>query len=44
LDKFITKYNNRIREVVKKEVEKYRKYGDIGSGFKLWVCEGCHDV
>lgn len=38
------KYGKRIRSVVKKEVEKFRNCGDIKQGFKLFVCEGCHDV
>jgi len=41
---FLKKYGNRIRPVVKKEIEKFRTCGDMKQGFKLFVCEGCHDV
>ncbi|WP_460000820.1 transposase zinc-binding domain-containing protein [Paradesulfitobacterium aromaticivorans] len=38
------KYADRIREVVIKEVEKFRRCGDPKHGFKLLVCEACHDI
>lgn len=38
------KYGDRIRPVVIKEVEKFRDCGDMKKGFKLLVCEGCHDT
>lgn len=43
-EKFKTKYGRKIRPIVIKEVEKFRDCGDIRKGFKLFVCEGCHDV
>lgn len=43
-DKFTKRYGKRIREVVKKEINKYRYCGDSKNGFKMLVCEGCHDV
>lgn len=43
-DSFVTKHGKNIREVVLKEVEKLRGCGDPKNGFKLLVCEGCHDV
>ena len=43
-EKFIEKYGRRIRPIVMKEVEKFRNCGDRRNGFKLLVCEGCHDV
>jgi hypothetical protein len=42
--RFLKKYGNRIRPVVKKEVEKFRDCGEMKKGFKLFVCEGCHDI
>jgi len=41
---FKRKYRRRIRLIVIKEVEKFRDCGDLKKGFKLFVCEGCHDV
>lgn len=41
---FKQKYEDRIRPVVIKEVEKFRDCGDMKKGFKLLVCEGCHDI
>jgi len=41
---FKKKYGDRIRPIVIKEVEKFRDCGDPKNGFKLYVCEGCHDV
>ncbi|WP_279386986.1 transposase zinc-binding domain-containing protein [Lucifera butyrica] len=43
-EKFKAKYGSRIREVVVKEVEKFRNCGDPRNGFKLFVCEGCHEI
>lgn len=37
-------YGDRIRPVVIKEVEKFRDCGDMKKGFKLFVCEGCHET
>ena len=41
---FVSKYGNRIRENVIKEVEKFKNCGRYENGFKLFVCEGCHDI
>lgn len=41
---FKKKFGSKIRPIVIKEVEKFRDCGDIKKGFKLFVCEGCHDV
>jgi hypothetical protein len=41
---FVRKYGDRIRAVVLKEIEKFRGCGDPKNGFKLLVCEGCHDL
>jgi hypothetical protein len=43
-DRFVEKNRQRIRDVVVKEIEKFRKCGDPRNGFKLVVCEGCHDM
>lgn len=43
-DKFLKHYGGRIREVVKKEIHKYRYCGDSKHGYKMLVCEGCHDI
>ena len=43
-DKFVGVYRKRIRDVVLKEVEKFRHCGDLKHGFRLLVCEGCHEV
>ncbi len=43
-ESFKRKYEDRIRSVVIKEVEKFRDCGNPKNGFKLFVCEGCHDV
>ncbi len=43
-DSFKKKHGAKIRPVVIKEVEKFRDCGDLKKGFKLYVCEGCHDV
>jgi hypothetical protein len=43
-EKFATKYGSRIRKIVIKEVEKFRSCGDPRNGFRLLVCEGCHEM
>lgn len=43
-DRFIEKHGNKIRANVLKEVAKFRGCGDPKNGFKLLVCEGCHDL
>jgi hypothetical protein len=43
-DDFKKKYQEQIRPIVIKEVEKFKGCGNIKKGFKLLVCEGCHDV
>lgn len=43
-ESFKKKHGAKIRPIVTKEVEKFRDCGDIKKGFKLFVCEGCHDV
>ena len=42
-DRFAEKYEDRISAIVVKEVEKFRNCGNPKNGFKLLVCEGCHD-
>lgn len=41
---FVRNHGKNIRPVVIKEVEKFRDCGNPRTGFKLFVCEGCHDV
>nr|WP_165972307.1 transposase zinc-binding domain-containing protein [Paenibacillus piri] len=41
---FIEKHKEHIRSNVLKEVQKFRSCGDPKNGFKLLVCEGCHDI
>ncbi|MBP1970749.1 hypothetical protein J2Z83_002885 [Virgibacillus natechei] len=41
---FKKEHGDRIRPVVIKEVERFRDCGNPKNGFKLFVCEGCHDV
>jgi hypothetical protein len=43
-EKFKSKYGRKIRPIVIKEVEKFPDCGNAKKGFKLFVCEGCHDV
>ena len=43
-DKFVKKHHKNLRPIVLKEVEKFRGCGNPKNGFKLLVCEGCHDV
>lgn len=42
--KFLNKYGRKIRPVVKKEVHKFEFCGDIRKGYRLFVCEGCHQT
>jgi len=44
LEAFKKKHGKKIRSVVIKEVEKLRDCGSLKNGFKIYVCEGCHDV
>lgn len=43
-ESFKKKHGDKIRPVVIKEVERFRDCGNPKNGFKLFVCEGCHDV
>jgi hypothetical protein len=43
-DKFVKKHSGKVRPIVLKEIEKFRGCGNPKNGFKLFVCEGCHDV
>jgi hypothetical protein len=43
-DNFVKKHHKNIRPNVIKEVEKFKGCGNPKNGFKLFVCEGCHDV
>ncbi|WLR42430.1 transposase [Bacillus carboniphilus] len=43
-DHFQKKHGAKIRPIVRKEIEKFRGCGNPKNGFKLFVCEGCHDV
>lgn len=43
-DRFVEKHKENIRPNVLKEVAKFRNCGDPRNGFKLLVCEGCHDL
>ena len=43
-DRFKAKFGTRIRPIVVKEVEEFRGCGNPENGFKLFVCEVCHDV
>lgn len=43
-ERFVKKHKGKIRPNVLKEVEKFRDCGKIEKGFKLLVCEGCHDL
>ncbi|USK34639.1 transposase zinc-binding domain-containing protein [Bacillus sp. F19] len=40
---FIKKHDQTPRPIVRKEMEKFRDCGNPKNGFKLFVCEGCHD-
>lgn len=43
-DNFVKKHHINLRPNVIKEVEKFKGCGNPKNGFKLFVCEGCHDV
>jgi hypothetical protein len=43
-DWFYEKHKKRIRPAVVKEVAKFLGCGNPKNGFKLLVCEGCHDI
>src|SRR5690606_13064675 len=43
-DRFVAKHQGRVRANVIKEVNKFRDCGNPKNGFKLLVCEGCHDL
>jgi hypothetical protein len=43
-DNFVKKHHKNLRPNVIKEVEKFKGCGNPKNGFKLFVCEGCHDV
>ncbi|THF72395.1 IS91 family transposase [Cohnella fermenti] len=43
-DEFVRKHQGKIRANVLKEVAKFRDCGNPKNGFKLLVCEGCHDL
>nr|WP_243633168.1 transposase zinc-binding domain-containing protein [Paenibacillus xerothermodurans] len=41
---FVKKHGKNIRAVVVKEVERFKNCRNPKKGFKLLVCEGCHDM
>ena len=43
-ERFVSKYAKRIRPIVCKEVDKFRHCGDPKQGFKVFVCEACHEI
>lgn len=43
-EKFINKYQNRIRPIVKKEIDKYRRCGQKEAGFTLFACPVCGEM
>ena len=43
-NQFLKKHGKKIRPIVLKEVEKFKGCGKVINGFKLFVCEGCHDI
>lgn len=43
-DSLVRIHKKRIRSVVLSEVDKFHYCGDVRKGFRLFVCEGCHDV
>ncbi|MDQ8733206.1 transposase zinc-binding domain-containing protein [Paenibacillus sp. LHD-38] len=43
-DTFVEKHKEHIRPNVLKEIQKFRGCGDPRNGFKILVCEGCHDI
>lgn len=40
----MAKHGEKIRPIVIKEVQKFKDCGNAKNGFKLLVCEGCHDM
>jgi diadenosine tetraphosphate (Ap4A) HIT family hydrolase len=43
-ERFQTENQKNIRSIVIKEVEKFKKCGEIESGFKLYACDYCGEV
>lgn len=43
-DKFIGKYEKRIRSIVLKEVDKFRHCGQKEAGFTLFACPVCGEM
>lgn len=43
-DKFVAKHGHRLRQVVFDEIEKFKGCCDLRKGFRLYVCEGCHQT
>lgn len=43
-DNFVAKHQGNIRPVVLEEVEKFKYCRDYRKGFRLYVCEGCHQT
>lgn len=41
---FVEKHGSKIRPVVVKEISKFKECGNVKNGFKMLVCEGCHDL
>ena len=41
---FYEKNKERVRPIVVKEIEKFLGCGNPKNGFKLLVCDGCHDI
>ncbi|UYN55579.1 transposase zinc-binding domain-containing protein [Lacticaseibacillus chiayiensis] len=41
---FLKDHGRRIRPVVQKEVAKFESCGDIRKGYRLFVCESCHNT
>jgi hypothetical protein len=41
---FAEKHRKHICPVVFKEIEKIRDFGNPKIGFRILVCEGCHDL
>lgn len=43
-DKFVAKYEKRIRPIVIREIEKFRKCGQKEAGFTLFACPVCGEI
>ncbi|MCB5953043.1 transposase zinc-binding domain-containing protein [Enterococcus sp. BWT-B8] len=43
-DKFQEEHNRKIRPIIKTEVNEFCECGDIRKGYRLFVCEGGHQV